>query len=89
VYTKLVNENQRDLIVFTVEDFGIGIPEADQERIFERFYRVTGGNQNTYPGLGLGLYICSEIIKWHGGTIWLENKKEGGSIFSFSLLLKK
>lgn len=89
LYTKLVNENQRDLIVFSVEDFGIGIPEADQERIFERFYRVTGGNQNTYPGLGLGLYICSEIIKWHGGTIWLENKKEGGSIFSFSLLLKK
>uniref|UniRef100_F4CBW8 histidine kinase n=1 Tax=Sphingobacterium sp. (strain 21) TaxID=743722 RepID=F4CBW8_SPHS2 len=89
VYTKLVNENQRDRIVFSVEDFGIGIPEADQERIFERFYRVTGGNQNTYPGLGLGLYICSEIIKWHGGTIWLKNKKEGGSIFSFSLLLKK
>ncbi|WP_437365594.1 PAS domain-containing sensor histidine kinase [Olivibacter jilunii] len=89
VYTKLVNENQRDRIVFSVEDFGIGIPETDQKRIFERFYRVTGGNQNTYPGLGLGLYICSEVIKWHGGTIWLENKKEGGSIFSFSLLLKK
>jgi signal transduction histidine kinase len=76
-------------VTFTVQDFGLGLSKDDQARVFERFYRVSGSDQNTYPGLGLGLYISSEIIKRHKGRIWVESKKNSGSIFSFSLPVSK
>jgi signal transduction histidine kinase len=72
-------------ITFSVQDFGIGIPQDKQAHIFERFYRVTGDNQETYPGLGLGLYISSEIITRQNGRIWVESSVGKGSTFSFSL----
>jgi PAS domain S-box-containing protein len=72
-------------ITFSVQDFGIGIPQDKQAHIFERFYRVTGDNQETYPGLGLGLYISSEIITRQNGRIWVESTVGKGSTFSFSL----
>ena len=75
-----------------VQDFGLGLSKVDQAKVFERFYRVSGSDQNTYPGLGLGLYISSEIIQRHNGRIWVENKKikhENGSTFCFSLPLAK
>ncbi len=72
-------------IVISVQDFGIGIPKDKQNHIFKRFYRETGFKENTFPGLGLGLYITSEIIKRQKGKIWVESKKGKGSTFSFSL----
>lgn len=68
----------------SVKDDGLGISAADQKRIFERFYRV-GEVQNHYPGMGIGLYICAEIIKNHGGSLWVESEKQHGSTFSFTL----
>jgi PAS domain S-box-containing protein len=72
-----------------VEDFGIGIPERSLEKVFEQFYRVSGDMQHTFPGLGLGLYISSEIIKREGGTIWVNSVEGKGSTFCFSLPLYK
>jgi PAS domain S-box-containing protein len=72
-----------------VQDFGIGIPQKSLEKVFEQFYRVSGDMQHTFPGLGLGLYISSEIIKREGGTIWVNSIEGEGSTFCFSLPLYK
>ncbi len=62
----------------TVKDFGLGVPDKDKMRIFERFKRSeTGGNK----GSGLGLAIAKRIVDLHGGKIWVEDNPEGGSIF--------
>lgn len=68
-----------------VEDFGIGISAQKLERVFEQFYRVSGEMQHTFPGLGLGLYISSEIVKREGGKIWVESVEGKGSRFCFSI----
>ena len=70
----------------SVIDRGMGISIEDQKRIFERFYRV-GDIQQHYPGMGIGLYICDQIIKNHEGTLWVESEKGKGSTFSFTLPL--
>ena len=72
-----------------VQDFGVGLSHKDLERVFERFYRVGGPDQATYPGLGLGLYIASEIIKRHKGRVWVESIPSKGSTFCFSLPMTK
>lgn len=70
---------------FSVKDEGIGIPKSQLAKIFERFFRVTSEKENTYSGLGLGLYISTEIIKRHNGTIHVESEEGKGSTFSFEL----
>lgn len=75
-------------VVVCVQDFGIGIPRSAQHRIFERFFQVTDSGavgQDTYPGLGLGLYISSQIVKRHGGSISVESDPGKGSTFCFRL----
>ncbi len=71
----------------SVQDFGIGIAEAHQEKIFERFYQVNEPAEKTYPGLGIGLYITSQIIRRHRGCLWVKSQKGEGSVFNFSLPL--
>jgi PAS domain S-box-containing protein len=68
-------------VIISVQDFGIGIAKEHQHKIFERFYRVTDSAEKTYPGLGMGLYISCEIVKRHGGQLWVESKKGEGSTF--------
>lgn len=79
-----------------VQDFGIGVPKENQDKIFNRFYRVDDKVRESYPGLGLGLYISSEIVKRHGGKMWVKspvtklvdksgNIHERGTIFYFTL----
>jgi two-component system CheB/CheR fusion protein len=85
VSTKI--ENQQ--IIVSVEDFGIGIEENLLEKVFSRFFRITESSKNTFPGLGLGLYIASEFIKRQGGKIWVKSNKGKGSTFSFSLPVRK
>ena len=77
-YTK--NSN----IEVCVKDSGMGIPQEDSEKIFTRFYRVQG-IASTYSGSGIGLYISSEIIKRHGGQMWVESNVGKGSHFYFSV----
>ncbi len=76
-----------ETLITSVLDFGIGIPKEKGQHIFERFVRVEGERQITYPGLGLGLYISAEFVKRHHGSIWVESEEGKGSTFSFSLPL--
>ncbi|MBO9571352.1 MAG: PAS domain-containing protein [Chitinophagaceae bacterium] len=69
----------------SIIDKGPGISEEDQHKIFDRFYRVTANDMDTFPGMGLGLYISSQIIQRHNGTIEVESQKGKGSVFSFTL----
>ena len=78
---------QSDNIVVSVQDFGIGIEDFEMQRLFERYYRVDNEDLR-YEGLGLGLFICSEILKAHQGSFWLESKLAVGSTFYFRLPLK-
>lgn len=70
---------------FSVQDFGIGIASKNLTKVFDQFYRVSGDMQNTFQGLGLGLYISAEIIRREGGKIWVTSKEGEGSTFYFSL----
>ncbi len=70
-----------------VIDHGIGIPEADRQRIFERFFRASNAQSITDTGLGLGLYICRRIVEEHGGRIWFEPTVGGGTTFTVVLPL--
>lgn len=72
-------------LIVSVRDFGIGIDPVDHERIFERFYRVQGKEEKTYPGFGIGLFIVKEIISLHNGKLWVESQRNNGSSFYFSL----
>jgi PAS domain S-box-containing protein len=76
-----------EAIIASVRDFGMGIPKEKQSHLFQRFYRVEGDSQLTYPGLGLGLYISAEFLKRHRGTIWIESVEDQGTTVSFSLPL--
>ncbi len=72
-------------VIISVKDFGIGIPNEYKNRIFERFFRVKHSDNNQFPGLGMGLFISSEIIRRHNGAFWVESEKDRGSTFYFTL----
>jgi PAS domain S-box-containing protein len=76
-------------LLVSVQDFGIGIPDKEREKIFERFFQASDPVKQTYPGLGLGLHISKEIIERHQGKIWVESNGGKGSIFYFTLPLVK
>jgi PAS domain S-box-containing protein len=70
---------------FYVTDEGLGIPELEQERIFDKFYRLDPEMTRGVGGTGLGLYICSELVRRMDGRIWVESHHGRGSTFSFEL----
>jgi len=78
--------------VLLVEIFGLALQgtsnsknDNNQRRIFERFFRAEGKNENTFPGFGIGLFIANEIVKGHGGNIEVKSKPGSGAEFFFSL----
>jgi two-component system phosphate regulon sensor histidine kinase PhoR len=78
--------NSKEMVI-EVADTGIGIPLVDQERIFERFYRVDAARSREAGGTGLGLSIAKHIIDAHDGRLWVESTVGEGSRFSFSIPL--
>ena len=84
IITTSVDEND---IKISVTDFGIGIPEYKQDAVFNKFYRVEESSLQ-FQGMGIGLYICAEIIKQHGGSIGLSSIIDEGSTFYFTLPIK-
>jgi len=76
---------QKNDVVVSVKDFGIGIKKDEQDKVFDRLYQISDPEEKTYPGLGLGLFISKEIIDRHHGKIWVESVKGKGSTFYFSL----
>ncbi|MCY1692750.1 ATP-binding protein [Exiguobacterium sp. SL14] len=81
-------ESLENEIKVSVRDFGNGISESLLPHLFDRYYRVEHMSKS-YSGLGLGLYICSEIIKKHSGKIGVDSKLGEGSTFWFTLPDKK
>ncbi len=76
-------------VTVSIQDFGMGIPKSEQSRIYERFFRAKGKKEGKIPGLGLGLFISTEIIKQHGGKLWMDSTEGTGSTFYFTLPVGK
>ncbi len=86
VQIKVFHE-QEDNVAVSVKDFGIGIAEEEQDKIFKSFYRIAGNKDDTYAGFGIGLYLSSEIIKRHNGKIFVKSELGEGSEFTFIIPL--
>ena len=80
-----IYQPEPDKVSVSVKDFGIGINKEEHQKIFERFYRVGGKIEQTFPGFGIGLFIASSIIQKHNGTISINSEKGKGSEFTFTL----
>jgi signal transduction histidine kinase len=72
-------------VLFGVRDEGLGIPPREQERIFEKFFRLDPNLTRGVGGTGLGLYICRELVRRMGGRIWVASREGEGSTFFFEL----
>ncbi|MBC7247301.1 MAG: GAF domain-containing protein [Actinobacteria bacterium] len=76
-----------DRVQVKVMDEGIGIDPAQLHRIFDRFYQADASLRRSYAGVGLGLFICRQLVEAHGGRIWAENRPGGGAVFTFEIPL--
>ncbi|AZA83134.1 hybrid sensor histidine kinase/response regulator [Chryseobacterium lactis] len=85
IVTTFVDEEAEEVRV-NVTDFGIGIPDFKQEAVFKKFYRVEESSLQ-FQGMGIGLFICSEIIKQHHGNVGVSSIMNEGSTFYFTLPL--
>ncbi len=82
-------EKHGDSVKVYVSDEGVGISPADQKRLFERFYRVENEKMKTVSGFGIGLYLVSEILKYHGSRIEVESEEGKGATFWFELKVEE
>ncbi|QWT87163.1 PAS domain S-box protein [Chryseobacterium sp. PCH239] len=85
IVTTFVDEEAEEVRV-NVTDFGIGIPDFKQDAVFKKFYRVEESSLQ-FQGMGIGLFICSEIIKQHHGSVGVSSIVDEGSTFYFTLPL--
>ena len=74
-----------DRLNVAVTDTGIGIPEQEQDRIFDRFYQVEDSLRRQFAGMGLGLSIVKGLVELHQGRLWVESKVGEGSTFYFTI----
>jgi PAS domain S-box-containing protein len=72
-------------VYVAVTDEGVGIPEDEQENVFDRFYRVRSGVGQRTKGAGLGLFLVKAVVEAHGGRVWVESQPGHGSTFVFTL----
>jgi len=86
----LLNEDtDRDELTLTVADTGIGIPEAELPRIFERFHRIQGGQGRSFEGTGIGLALVHELVRLHGGRMGVVSQPGKGTSFSVTIPSKQ
>lgn len=78
-----------NMLQISVHDKGMGIEPQDQQKLFDRYYRIENKNTKGVTGFGLGLYLCSEIIQRHMGKVWVESTVGEGSTFYFCLPLNQ
>jgi two-component system phosphate regulon sensor histidine kinase PhoR len=84
---RLTARLQADSVCILVKDEGVGIPREDQERIFERFYRVDKARSRKAGGTGLGLSIVKHLVQAQGGDVWVDSEPGRGSTFFFTIPL--
>jgi signal transduction histidine kinase len=75
----------RDNVLISVSDRGMGLTPDQAEHVFDRFYRADASLTRTTRGVGLGLFICKSLVEANGGRIWVHSRPGGGSTFSFTL----
>ena len=80
-----VSKQDPDFLCVSVADNGCGISAEDTKKIFDRLYQKEDKISSSRKGLGLGLYICKELVSRHGGKIWVESQEDYGSTFFFTL----
>ena len=81
----IVLEKQRDAVVFSVKDNGIGVPARARRHLFTKFYRADNAKKARPDGTGIGLYMAKKVVLAHGGSIIFESKEGEGSEFGFRL----
>ena len=86
VEIKLVMKDRR--VLFSIKDTGVGIPQKEQEYIFQKFFRAENALKEKTRGSGLGLYVCKSIVDNLGGRIWFESEENKGTTFYFVLPIK-
>ncbi len=84
---KISIKTLNNTVLICIDDTGPGISKEDQDRIFDKFY--TSSKNKALIGVGLGLFICRELVKMHGGKIWVEDSNLGGSRFCFTMPIYK
>jgi signal transduction histidine kinase len=77
-------ERSGEEVKVSVSDRGVGVPPEHRGKLFRRFYQVEEAQYHSTPGLGLGLFLASQIVEAHGGRLWHEPREGGGSVFSFT-----
>jgi signal transduction histidine kinase len=82
---QVVMEDQAECIQVAVSDQGIGIPQDQLDRIFERFYQIDSSLKRQFEGTGLGLTIAKRIVEAHGGGIRVKSRLGKGSVFCFDI----
>jgi len=85
----LENEGSLDMVAISVRDSGIGIPEDQLDRVFEKFHQVEDSLRRSITGTGLGLAITKGLVESHHGRIWAESEIGKGSAFTFTLPVSK
>ena len=85
---KINVKKKNEYILFEIQDFGLGIPKNEHEKIFDMFFRSESIRNKNIKGTGLGLPISKAIVEAHGGRIWVDSKIGKGSTFSFTLPIK-
>jgi PAS domain S-box-containing protein len=79
------SSSRPDFVQVSISDTGRGIPKNEADSIFERLYQVKAGDATSKQGIGLGLYLCRELVWLHGGVIWVKSEVGQGSTFTFML----
>lgn len=79
----------KDRVEFTIKDTGIGVPLAEQNNLFSKFFRATNARKQRPDGTGVGLFLAKKVIDAHDGRVIFESKENKGSTFGFSLPLSK